>query len=146
MTDTVAYSFVIPGPPRGKGRPQFARRGKFVTTYTDDKTASYENLVALACREEMRGRPPLDGPVWLQVVATFAIPASASKVKKLAMMTGKVGATKKPDLDKLTRAVGDAVKSAGVIGDDSCIIRSSQTKRLAEIGEAPGLKLRLEAA
>ncbi len=40
--------------------------------------------------------------------------------------------------------MNDAVKSAGVIDDDSCIVRTVKTKRLAEIGEAPGLRLRLE--
>ena len=35
----------MPGEPRGKGRPRFRRAGAFVQTYTDDKTANYENLV-----------------------------------------------------------------------------------------------------
>lgn len=55
-------------------------------------------------------------------------------------------ATSRPDLDKLERAVNDAIVSAGVIKDDSCIVRVIKDKRLAEIGEAPGLRIRLEAA
>ena len=142
MTDTVAYSFVIPGAPRGKGRPKFARRGNFVATYTDDKTASYENLVALACREEMRGRPPLDGPVWLQVVATFAIPSSASKAKKLEMLTGKVGATKKPDLDNIVKAVLDGLNAVAFV-DDVQVIHISARK---EYGPLPNVWVRVEPA
>ena len=141
MSDFAPISFTVPGAPRGKGRPQFARRGKFVTTYTDDKTASYENLVALACREEMRGRPPLDGPVWLQVVATFAIPASASKVKKLEMLTGKVGATKKPDLDNIVKAVLDGLNAVAFV-DDVQVIRISARK---EYGPLPGVSVRIDA-
>lgn len=41
-----AMNFVVPGEPVGKGRPKFARRGNFVTAYTPEKTASYENLVS----------------------------------------------------------------------------------------------------
>ena len=54
-------------------------------------------------------------------------------------------ATSRPDLDKLERAVNDAIVSAGVIKDDSYIIATTKKKRLAELGEAPGLRLRLEA-
>ncbi len=53
-------------------------------------------------------------------------------------------AVKKPDIDKLGRAVLDAVTSAGVIGDDSQIVELSAKKRLAEINETPGMRLRLE--
>ena len=47
-------------------------------------------------------------------------------------------ATKKPDLDKLVRAVFDAIGSAGVWRDDSQVVGALATKRLAEIGETPG--------
>lgn len=64
-------AFVIPGAPVGKGRPKFARRGNFVTTYKPEKTASYENLVKVKAEEAMAGRPAFDGAVsvviWLYV-------------------------------------------------------------------------------
>jgi crossover junction endodeoxyribonuclease RusA len=77
------------------------------------------------------------------VVSTleFILPRPKSTPKKRTPL-----ATKKPDLDKLERAVNDAVKSAGCIVDDSCIVRTVKNKRLAEIGEAPGLRIRLEGA
>lgn len=71
----------------------------------------------------------------------FILPRPKSTPKKRTPL-----ATKKPDLDKLERAVNDAVKSAGVIADDSCIVRTVKAKRLAEIGEAPGLRIKLESA
>ena len=142
MSDFAPISFTVPGPPRGKGRPQFARRGKFVTTYTDDKTASYENLVALACREVMKGAPTMEGPVWLQVSATFAIPASASKVKKLAMATGHVAATKKPDLDNIVKAVLDGLNSVAFV-DDVQVIHISARK---DYGPQPGVWVCVEPA
>ena len=52
--------FTIPGPPQGKGRPRFSRRGKFVTTFTPDKTVLYENLIRMEyqrqCGTERFGR------------------------------------------------------------------------------------------
>ena len=50
-------------------------------------------------------------------------------------------AVKKPDVDKLTRAAFDAITSSGVIQDDSLIVSVHAMKRLAEIGETPGLRL-----
>jgi crossover junction endodeoxyribonuclease RusA len=47
--------------------------------------------------------------------------------------------TKKPDLDKLTRAVLDAITSAGVWHDDSQVVSfGTLEKRYAEIDEPPG--------
>ena len=53
-------------------------------------------------------------------------------------------ATKRPDLDKLGRAVGDAIASAGVIPDDSIITELTMSKRLAEIGEPSGVRIQLK--
>jgi len=47
------------------------------------------------------------------------------------------------DLDKLTRAVFDAITSSGVIPDDSRITEVYAKKRIALIGETSGLKLNL---
>ena len=71
----------------------------------------------------------------------FIMPRPKSTPKKRTP-----AATSRPDLDKLERAVNDAIKSAGVIKDDSFIVKTIKEKRLADLGEAPGLLLRLEAA
>lgn len=55
-------------------------------------------------------------------------------------------ATKKPDLDKLVRAVFDAITSAGVWPDDSYAVQLHSSKRLAELGEAPGCLIRIAGA
>lgn len=51
----------------------------------------------------------------------------------------------KPDVDKLARAVLDAITSAGVWRDDSLVVDLHVSKRLAEIGETPGCHIRIEA-
>ena len=35
----------LPGVPQGKGRPRFARRGKFISTYTPETTRTYESML-----------------------------------------------------------------------------------------------------
>ncbi len=54
-------------------------------------------------------------------------------------------ATKRPDLDKLTRAVLDAL-SGIVWRDDSLIVDLHPSKRLAEIGEQAGARIRVAVA
>ncbi len=46
-------------------------------------------------------------------------------------------AVKRPDLDKLARAVLDAITGT-VLVDDSQVVDLSASKRLAEVGESPG--------
>ena len=51
-------------------------------------------------------------------------------------------ATRKPDLDKLVRAIGDAMTKV-VYLDDSQITESHCYKRLAEIGEPEGVEIEI---
>ena len=55
-------------------------------------------------------------------------------------------AVKKPDLDKLVRAVFDAIGSAGVWRDDSQVVGALATKRLAELGETAGCHVTITRA
>ena len=52
-------------------------------------------------------------------------------------------ATKKPDLDKLTRAVFDAITSAGVWDDDSQVVDAHISKRIANLDEVSGCWIEL---
>lgn len=83
-------------------------------------------------------------PVWrfkgaVACTLEFVLPRPKSTPKRMTPP-----AIKKPDLDKLGRAVFDAMTSAGVIEDDSRIVGLSARKRLAELDETPGLWLQLE--
>lgn len=55
----------------------------------------------------------------------------------------KPPAIRKPDLDKLVRAVLDAVTSAGVWSDDSCVTHIDTEKRYAQPEQVVGLRMRL---
>jgi crossover junction endodeoxyribonuclease RusA len=80
-----------------------------------------------------------DGPVHVEL--EFIMPRPASTPKRVTPP-----AVKKPDLDKLQRAVFDAIGSAGVWRDDSQVTSVQATKRLAGIGETPGLHLFITTA
>lgn len=110
-------AFTIPGQPRGKGRPKFSTRGGKVRTYTDAQTASYENLVRLACQSAMAGAPPLTGAVELTVLIRLAPPQSASKKARADMLAGVVKPTKKPDFDNVVKAVLDGLNGVAFVDD-----------------------------
>lgn len=80
--------------------------------------------------------PPLTGGVQLEFEFVMPRPVSAPK-------TSTPPAIKRPDWDKLSRAVCDALTSAGVYRDDSQTIDAHVTKRIAERGEAAGCRIRL---
>lgn len=83
--------------------------------------------------------PPLEGPLTLQ--ATFVMP----RAKALSARKPTPPHIYKPDLDKLFRAVGDALKDAGVYGDDSQIVSARVDKRVAHYGEQPGVSVQIWA-
>lgn len=108
MERDAAIAFVIPGMPVGKGRPKFARRGSYVTTYTPEKTAIYENLVKVKAQEAMNGRPAIDGPVSVVVALYVTPPASWSQKKQRAALAGELFPTSKPDVDNVIKGIFDA--------------------------------------
>lgn len=129
MNDTV--TFTIPGAPVGKGRPKFARRGNFVTTYTPEKTASYENLVKVKAEEAMNGRPMFDGPVAVSLMLYVTTPASWSQKKQRQALDGMIYPTSKPDVDNVIKGIFDAM-NAIVWADDKQVCDIHVIKRYAE--------------
>lgn len=102
-------AFVVPGTPVGKGRPKFARRGNFVSTYTPEKTASYENLVKVKAQEAMTGIPVFAGAVVVEIALFVTPPASWSQKKQREALAGKIFPTSKPDVDNVIKGIFDAM-------------------------------------
>jgi Holliday junction resolvase RusA-like endonuclease len=50
---TFMTMFMVYGEPVGKGRPRFAKRGNFVSTYTPLKTKTYEDEIRMMARAAM---------------------------------------------------------------------------------------------
>ena len=120
-------SFEVPGPVIGKGRPRAFRMGGGVRMHTPEKTARYENLVALCAKQAMGSRSPVDGPLALSLKLYFEPPASWSGKKRGAALNGEIRPTVKPDLDNVLKAVADACNGI-VYLDDKQIVEVSVSK------------------
>lgn len=144
--------FFIPGQPVAKARartsPIYRRDGSVVTakngrvvmsSYTPKKTENYENRVAAAAHKAMQGLPPLTVPVALEIEIGLEVPASWSAKKRLACYALNVGATKKPDMDNIEKAVIDGM-NAIVFDDDARVVRKFTQKQYAE---RPGVTVRV---
>lgn len=129
-----SIEFTAYGIPQPKGSTRaFMRPGmKFpVVTSDNPKTKPWQQAVAEAA-QRVAGQP-LVGPVRLELDFALVRPKSLPK---------RVHAhTKKPDLDKLVRAVKDALKGVLYL-DDAQVVALSATKGY---GDAPGVRVRVEA-
>ena len=122
---------VIEGLPVAKGRPKFARRGNFVTTYTPEKTREYENRVAIEARISMLGMEPMTRPVKIGIQIFLPIPASYNKAKAQSCREGKTVPTKKPDWENVAKSVCDAFN--GVVWlDDSQVTYAYVSKEFSD--------------
>ncbi len=92
------------------------------------KHKAWRTAIVNSCIEELpEGWVPLDEPV--ELIVNFYMPKPKSVNRALPSVA--------PDLDKLVRAVGDALAIAGVYADDSRIVRISARKLYAQ-GIEPG--------
>lgn len=124
MSDPLV-SILLPGAPRGKGRPRFrmvAPKGKrpFASVYTDAETAAYEAALAQVGAIAWRA-PPLETALTVFAEAFMPIPISWSQKKQAAAVAGEIFPTSKPDGDNIAKCVGDALNKI-VWADDSQII------------------------
>lgn len=115
-------SFIIPGNPKGKGRPRVVNRNGFSKAYTPKDTAMYENLVRVEY-ELQTNRYRFDDDVALEMVidAYYEIPKSASKKKKELMMSGTIRPKKAPDADNIIKSVADSINNVAY-RDDAQIV------------------------
>ncbi len=113
--------FVVWGNVRGKGRPKFTRVGKYVRTYTDKETVSYENLVKLSYLEQSKIKYMEDEALSVSIKIFQQIPKSTSKKKANEMLMGVIRPNKKPDPDNVIKAILDGLNGVA-FRDDSQIV------------------------
>jgi Holliday junction resolvase RusA-like endonuclease len=123
---------IIDGQPVAKARPRMTRGG---IAYTPAHTRKYEAHGRLAAQMAMDGRPPIDAPVRLELVAELPIPASWSGRKRALAITGDLLPTSRPDVDNYIKAGLDSLNEI-VVRDDSQVVEIRARKRF---GIAPKL-------
>jgi len=97
---------VLLGAPRAKGRPRMAAGGTHA--YTDAKTRSYEAALRYAAIEVMGDRPPLEGPLELEMTVKVPIPKSWPKKRQADALSGRIRPTSKPDWDNFGKVIDSA--------------------------------------
>jgi Holliday junction resolvase RusA-like endonuclease len=116
--------------PQGSGRAFLNKRtGQPIYVSKTRNVSEWRQAIKDMVAWQWEG-PPIDGAVALSLVFISTRPKSAHK---------RVFHTVTPDVDKLTRAVGDALKGVAYT-DDSRVISSAPTKLY---GDEPGVHILL---
>lgn len=138
-----SISFFVAGDPQPKGstRSFYVKKvDRVVTTTTNKNTKQWQLRVATEGQHanESRGRSFFcsDKECAYEVEATFLFFRPKSLPKKVRMNT------RRPDLDKLVRAVLDGLAEI-LIPDDSQVVYISARKRYINEGETPGAHIRV---
>lgn len=117
----------VPGDAAPQGSKRHVGGGRMVES--SKALGPWRERVALAAHQH--GYPVLTGPVFVGL--EFVRPRPVSTPKRRTPP-----AIRKPDLDKLNRAILDALTGIAY-GDDAQVTELHSIKRLAEIGETPGV-------
>lgn len=126
-------SFFVPGKPAPQGSKRHVGNGCMIESSA--ALRPWRERVALTAHDAMTGHIIANGAVL--VTLDFVMPRPKSSPK-----TYTPAAVKRPDIDKLARAVLDGVTGI-VIADDSQVVSLRASKRLAEIDEAPGVTVKV---
>jgi Holliday junction resolvase RusA-like endonuclease len=126
--------FTVPGKPCAKQSVRFTRSGH---RYQPEDVLAYHDKIGWYARSAAPG-VLLDGPVAVEIVASFLTPRSWSK-KKIAAAAWHIG---RIDVDNLAKALGDGLKGV-LIKDDGQIARLVIEKRWS--AEREGLDVTVTA-
>lgn len=121
-------SFTVLGTPAPQGSKV---RTRFGMREDNPATKPWRQDVAWQAREAYGAEDPYDGPVHVTCLFVFARPKAHYRTGKHAgelRPDAPAWCDRKPDADKLARAIGDALSSI-VVRDDSRIVAWSIEKR-----------------
>lgn len=133
---TGSIEFFVPGTPAPQGSKSFKgiRGGRGLLVESSKALGPWRERVALAAHPHADGL--IGGAVAIRLDFVMPRPKSAPKRSTPA-------AVKRPDIDKLSRAILDAITGI-LIADDSQVVTLYATKRLAEIDEIGGVTIKVE--
>lgn len=128
--------FIVPG----KAEPQGSKtRTRFGVREDNPRTMPWRGRVALAAHDYMVAHMlGLITDVPVVITLEFVMPRPTTTPKSYTP-----AAVKKPDIDKLCRAILDGITHV-VIATDSQVTRLVADKRLAEIGEEAHARIQVE--
>jgi len=110
--------------PKPKGRPRFARRGRFVTTYTPPETKAYEDILRRSLLEKW-GQEPLPKEIPIGIDVVFHLPKPKSSKNHYPIV--------KPDIDNFLKSILDALNGS-VLQDDCSVVRLAAEKKYSTEG------------
>lgn len=131
--DGVIVVCFVPGKPAPQGSKRHVGRGILVES--SKEVGPWRERVALAVYNAMPRRPLADGAVGVSLRFVIPRPKSASKTKPIP-------AVKRPDVDKLSRAVLDALTGV-VFSDDSQVVELLAVKQIGGVGESGGVFIKV---
>ena len=125
----------IIGKPIAKKRPKFARRGRHVCTYSDQKTD--EGRFLLQCMDVFHDKAPMEGALEVNMIFVFERPKShfgTGRNEGVLKKTAPKFHTKKPDIDNLEKFAADCLNKLAW-KDDSQIIISKTMKLYGQVAK-----------
>lgn len=127
----IRTEFFVPG----KAAPQGSKRhvGRGILIESSKELGPWRERVALAAHAVTTQMAEKSRPVGVDILFIMPRPTSTPKTKTPP-------AVKRPDLDKLTRAILDALTGISY-EDDSQVTYMSLKKRLSQVGEQPGAEI-----
>jgi len=126
MSPTV--KFIVYGTPTPQGSKTKMPNGAMVeggSKVQRDMRADWRTAVATAAGQQADHFGCLTGPLRLTVTFRFAMPKSRKAAIRESGWNWKTSA---PDLDKLLRSTGDALKIAGLVHDDALFVATVAEK------------------
>lgn len=125
----------VPGDPASQGSKRHVGGGRMVESSKKLKPWRSDVRCHLL-DDENQPKARFEGAV--HVEAEFVMPRPSGTPKR-----SDPPAVKKADLDKLLRAIFDAITSSGVWRDDKQVVSVAAAKRLAKLGETPGCHIEI---
>jgi len=124
---TQPITITLEGQPQSKLRARAYLDKGCIHHVTPTKTRRYEEAIRFAAKRAMAGAPPIDGPCELTLRAVMQVPASWSKTRQAAALTGSIRPATKPDLDNVMKSWADGMNGV-VFVDDALIVRATLEK------------------
>jgi Holliday junction resolvase RusA-like endonuclease len=138
------FTFTVHGKPATQGSKTYLGRGRAIES--NRRLAPWRSDVAAACAQARPAGWPTTGPMQATMVFRFARPQSHFRangdLKPTAPQWHLVIAG---DVDKLSRAVNDAITASGTWADDKQLVEMLVKRQWCGPGELPGATITLLA-